>query len=129
MSLETYPVPTFKQTLATIISVTKFALLYFIISQNNPLITFGLAAEGSPTPPWLASMQENKVYTCLMIFFLSNAMESTLTSTGAFEVYANNERLYSKIETGQVPQPQFILGRLDEMLGKPPGSDNFSPNF
>lgn len=90
------------------------------------MITFGLAAPDSPTPQWLASMQENKVYTCLMIFFVSNAIESTLTSTGAFEIYANNENIYSKIATGQVPQPPVVLSKLDELLGKPPGSDNFN---
>ena len=64
-----------------------------------------------------------------MIFFVSNAIESTLTSTGAFEVYANDQLIASKLETGNVPQPNTIAQKLDEMLGKAPGSDHFSQGF
>jgi len=57
---------------------------------------------------------------------MTNAIESMLTSTGAFEVYANDKLLYSKIENGQVPQPNIIVSQLDEIFGKAPGSDSFT---
>jgi len=107
----------------------KFALIYAVCSQGNPLVMFGFAAADSPIPPWLDSMKNNKIYSCLMIFFMTNAIESTLTSTGAFEVYANDKLMYSKIQTGQVPQPNIIVGQLDEMFGKTPGSDAFKAEF
>ena len=37
VSLETYPVPPMKQTIASAISFIKFFLLFLIISQTNPL--------------------------------------------------------------------------------------------
>ena len=37
VSLETYPVPKFKQTIASAIGILKMALLFLIVSQTNPL--------------------------------------------------------------------------------------------
>jgi len=129
VSLETYPVPPFKQTIATVVGLAKFFLLFLIISQTNPLTLVGQAGPEDPAPAWLEKLRESKVYACLMIFFVSNAIESTLMSTGAFEIYANEQLIASKLETGNVPQPNTIAQKLDEMLGKAPGSDHFSQGF
>jgi len=129
VSLETYPVDPMKQTIASAISLVKFFLLFLIISQTNPLTLIGQAGPEDAAPAWLEKLRESKVYACLMIFFVCNAIESTLTSTGAFEVYANDQLIASKLETGNVPQPNTIAQKLDEMLGKSPGSDHFSQGF
>jgi len=129
VSLDTYPVPPFKQTLASIVSLAKFFLLFLIISQTNPLTFIGQAGPDDAAPAWLEKLRESKVYSCLMIFFVTNAIESTLMSTGAFEIYANEQLVSSKLQTGQVPQPGAVVQQLDELLGKPPGSDNFSQGF
>jgi thioredoxin reductase-like selenoprotein T len=33
---------------------------------------------------------ENKMYACMMLFFVCNAVESQLVSTGAFEISVDN---------------------------------------
>ncbi len=33
---------------------------------------------------------ENKMYACMMLFFICNAVESQLVSTGAFEISVDN---------------------------------------
>ncbi|WAR28533.1 LOW QUALITY PROTEIN: SELT-like protein [Mya arenaria] len=43
------------------------------------------------------------VYACLMIFFISNAIEGQLISTGAFEISFNDVPVWSKLETGRIP--------------------------
>jgi len=118
-----------KQTIASAVGILKFLLLFLIVSQTNPLTLIGQAGPEDAAPAWLEKLRESKVYSCLMIFFVSNALESTLVSTGAFEVYANEQLISSKLETGQVPQPNFVVQKLDELLGKAPGSDNFSQQF
>jgi len=57
---------------------------------------------------------------------MGNAIEGFLLSTGAFEIYANNELIFSKIQSGQIPQPGPLTNRIDELLGKPVGSDAFN---
>ncbi|CAF3649702.1 unnamed protein product, partial [Rotaria sp. Silwood2] len=45
----------------------------------------------------------NKIYACIMIYFLSNSLESYLMTTGAFEISIDNVQLWSKLETGRLP--------------------------
>lgn len=113
----------------------KFGLIVMIVSQFNPLLMLGLVSAENPEPEWLQKMRESKIYSVMMIFFVGNALESTLISTGAFEIYANRGQyfagmdhsslIWSKLAHKSVPQPTQIIPMLDEMMGKPPGSENF----
>lgn len=46
---------------------------------------------GSVEPSWWKWCVENKVYSCLMMFFMCNILEGHLVSTGAFEIFFNGE--------------------------------------
>ena len=54
-------------------------------------------------------MLDNKLYAGLMIFFLSNAVETQLISTGAFEIVLDSLPVWSKIESGRIPQPPELF--------------------
>lgn len=49
-----------------------------------------------------------------MLFFLSGMIETQLISTGAFEVYLNEELLWSKIRSGKVPEFAELFNMIDE---------------
>ena len=59
-------------------------LILAIIAGTNVFDYLGLE-----TPSVWTWTQQNKFYACLMIFFLCNAAESQLISTGAFEILFN----------------------------------------
>jgi len=40
--------------------------------------------------------------------FVGNAIHGSLTSTGAFEVYVDNNLVFSKIQSGMMPTPQDL---------------------
>ena len=66
-------------------------LILAIIAGTN---VFGYL--GLETPSVWTWTQQNKFYACLMIFFLCNAAESQLISTGAFEILFNgNNKFYA----------------------------------
>lgn len=92
---------------------------------------------GVTTPSVWEWTQQNKFYACLMTFFLCNAIEGQLISTGAFEIILNgkiyllrflNEYLYtfsnfqadvplwSKLETGRIPQPPELFQMIDNHI-------------
>ncbi|KAK6009010.1 selT/selW/selH selenoprotein [Teladorsagia circumcincta] len=52
----------------------------------------------------------------MMLFLLTNMVESTLMSTGAFEIYLDKEQIWSKLESGRVPSPQELLQMIDSQL-------------
>lgn len=45
----------------------------------------------------------------MMLFFLCNTIEGQLVSSGAFEIYLNDMPVWSKLETGRIPQPPELF--------------------
>jgi len=48
-----------------------------------------------------------------MIFFLANAIETQLLSTGAFEIYLNDVQIWSKLSSQRVPHENELLQMLN----------------
>ena len=74
----------FDRHIASFLSVFKLVLIGLIIVGKDPFAFFGMQA-----PSIWQWGQENKVYACMMVFFLSNMIENQCMSTGAFEITLN----------------------------------------
>lgn len=48
-----------------------------------------------PRPSWWIWCTENKLYACMMLFFLSNLIEGQLMQSGAFEITLNDVPVWS----------------------------------
>ena len=96
---------------AQIFSILKILLIMMVLSSFNPFPFFGVE-----TPAWAAWMLENKIYACMMTFFLCNAVETQLISTGAFEISLNDMPVWSKIESGRIPQPGELFQIIDNHM-------------
>jgi len=116
ISGDNYPPGGLRLQAAQFISVIKFALILMVLVTFNPF-----QAIGQETPSWAAWMLENKIYACMMTFFLCNAVETQLISTGAFEIQLNDMPVWSKLEAGRIPQPgelfQIIENNMNMKLG------------
>jgi thioredoxin reductase-like selenoprotein T len=106
---DNYPPPAVRQILATCISFIKFAILAVVAMGINPFTQFF----NIPAPSWYQYALDNKIYFCLMVFFLTNAIEGQMYSTGAFEVHYNDVLVWSKIKSGRVPSPQELMQIID----------------
>jgi len=67
---ENYPPPPTKALIARILSMVKMALLVCLLFGQNPFVLLNI-----PTPAVYSWALENKMYACLMVFFLSNSIE------------------------------------------------------
>ncbi|XP_013393832.1 selenoprotein T2, partial [Lingula anatina] len=106
-----YPPPPLKATIAQILGLVKIGLIIMIASGFNPFPALGV-----DTPSAYTWASENKVYACLMLFFICNAVEGQLISTGAFEVTFNDVPIWSKLETGRIPSPQEFFQIIDNNM-------------
>ncbi|GMT04849.1 hypothetical protein PENTCL1PPCAC_27023 [Pristionchus entomophagus] len=107
-----------KTYVAQAINLLKMGGLIVVVTGSNPLAALGLAA-----PTILTWAHGNKLSACMMLFLLSNMVESSLMSTGAFEIFLGENQLWSKIESGRVPAPGELLQMIDsqlELAGKIP---------
>ncbi|XDV36883.1 hypothetical protein PO909_006598 [Leuciscus waleckii] len=84
---ENYPPKPINKYLGNFISYFKLLAIALIVTGQNPFQMFGM-----DTPRIWSWGQENKIFSCLMAFFLSNMLETHFLSTGAFEVTLNGVR-------------------------------------
>merc|ERR1712111_162192 len=98
--------------MSQLLGVLKFIVMGMVIYGFNPWSQMGLGS----TPGIVTWAFENKIYACLMTFFLCNMIETQLISSGAFEVSVNGETVWSKLEMGNPPQPQQLLNLVKEKL-------------
>lgn len=108
---ENYPPAQWKALLAQVLSFGKIGLIMMIVLGHNPFPMLGIE-----TPSVVNWALQNKLYACMMLFFISNAVEGQLISTGAFEVNFNDVPVWSKLENGRVPSPQELFQIIDSQM-------------
>ncbi|CAO2613087.1 Thioredoxin reductase-like selenoprotein T [Lemmus lemmus] len=104
------PQPIYRH-IASFLSVFKLVLIGLIIVGKDPFAFLGMQA-----PSIWQWGQENKVYACMMVFFLSNMIENQCMSTGAFEITLNDVPVWSKLESGHLPSMQQLVQILDNEM-------------
>lgn len=110
--------------------MVKVLLIVAIISQFDIFAFFNIV----PTPTWWNMIISNKMYACMMVFFVGNMLEQTvsalnliqlhwllsatlqLISSGAFEIFLNDVPVWSKLQTGRIPAPQELFHIIDSQL-------------
>mmetsp|Transcript_10517 Transcript_10517/g.28921 ORF Transcript_10517/g.28921 Transcript_10517/m.28921 type:complete len:96 (+) Transcript_10517:368-655(+) len=64
-------------------------------------------------------IREKKMLIVMGALFIGNTMKNSLLSTGAFEVWFDEEVVWSKLATGQMPRSEVgLVGALEAVLAK-----------
>lgn len=105
---ENFNPPGYNMHIATALRFAKYLLILLIVCG----VEFG----GRPMPSIWQWCVENRMYSCIMIFFIGNAIEMQLISSGAFEIHFNDVPVWSKLETGRIPQPPELFDIIDAQL-------------
>lgn len=93
-----------RSQLVNLLFITKIAVLIMIYMDFNPFTYFQMES-----PRLWNYLSQSKVSSSLMILFLANSIESNMMSTGAFEIYYNDMPIWSKLDTGRMPQMSELL--------------------
>lgn len=93
-------------------------LLYYVkmVILVGVLLRVNIVPFVATQPNWWTWCVDNRLYTCVVIFFLGNSVENMLMSTGAFEIMFNDVPVWSKLETGRIPQPPELFQIIDNTL-------------
>lgn len=68
---------------------------------------FSLIGMAQP-PAWYHVVAENKIMTFGTVWF-ANSLANKLIATGAFEIFLDDQPVYSKLETGRLPTIRDIV--------------------
>lgn len=75
-------------------------------------------AAGVALPPqYVAALREKRMAIVMGVWFVGNMINNSLISTGAFEVFANGQLVFSKLATGQMPTLAEIMAGVQNALG------------
>ncbi|CAG9854624.1 unnamed protein product [Phyllotreta striolata] len=106
-----YDPPGFNMFIAKAIGWIKMAIILCILAKINVFEYIN-----QPRPSWWDWCTENRLYACMMLFFLCNILEGQLIQSGAFEISLNDVPLWSKLETGRIPQPAELFQIIDSHM-------------
>lgn len=90
-----YPPGTGRQLAAKIVKFVQMGFLGLIIAGENIFQVLG-----QPLPAFLSQIQGNKWGFGMGAWFIGSQLSTTLVSTGAFEIYVNENLEYSKLNLG-----------------------------
>ncbi|XP_045471609.1 thioredoxin reductase-like selenoprotein T homolog CG3887 [Harmonia axyridis] len=106
-----YEPPGMSMFLSRLIGFVKMFLILCILAGVNIFEYIN-----QPRPSWWTWCTDNKIYACMMLFFLSNIIEVQLVQSGAFEILLNDVPVWSKLETGRIPQPAELFQIIDNHM-------------
>lgn len=105
-----YPPSAQAELISKITSTLWFVGIVVLMGGEQILKLVGLNQ-----PELLDFVSKNKVGIFFGLFLLNSLGASQLT-TGAFEVYFDADLIYSKLQTGRLPNPTDIAGMLTPKL-------------
>jgi selT/selW/selH-like putative selenoprotein len=71
-----------------------------------------------PVPHWYRQVAQNRIGYLMLAFFVGNMISNSLKQTGAFEVYYDGRLIWSKLQSGRVPDLGSILRALVQAIGR-----------
>ncbi|KAJ4725567.1 SelT-like protein [Melia azedarach] len=97
--LANYPPPLPKRLLAKVVPAVQIGVIGIIMAGEQIFPMLGIV-----TPPqWYYSLRANRFGSMASTWLLGNFLQSFLQSSGAFEVYCNDELVFSKLKEGRFP--------------------------
>lgn len=92
-----YPPTPLKGYLAWILGYLKYGAFAFVMFGETIFGWIGMAV-----PNWYVNVKEKSWMFTMGLFFLFNMVETSLNSTGAFEIYVDDKEVFSKLKAGRM---------------------------
>ena len=102
---EAYPLSPARALLSKVVSVLQIGLfvLPFLVGR----------VEQIRNHPYYQVFEQRKIMFLIGGYFLLNMLQNAVSSTGAFEVYLDNQLIFSKLASGRVPSVHELARYLN----------------
>lgn len=107
MTGDEYPAPLTNQYISSFVGVFQMGLIAFMFI--GPTIFQKMEME---TPAFVQQLQEKKFMVIMAAFILGNMIRTQLLATGAFEIYFDDELVFSKLKSDQIPTTEILTSLL-----------------
>jgi selT/selW/selH-like putative selenoprotein len=97
---DNFPPPPIAELLLKLLNVVQMLGLIVVFLGDRVFYLVGF----SQAPAWFASVQKNGMQLAIFLYLLLPNILSKYLITGAFEVILDGQTIFSKLETGRLPQ-------------------------
>lgn len=109
---QVYPMKSSSKLLSNLIYAFQIGMSILMIGGNWIFGKLGIVP-----PPIYHKLVKYKMFIMFGIFFLCNHLRSIVINTNAFEVYFNEQLLFSKMATGDYPTYDVLHALIKEQTG------------
>lgn len=102
-----YPPPPIAIFLNNILSFVQLIAIGWMIVGGDKLLK--LIGYKNQLPSFYYTLQQNPMPIIMFVFLLAPSMISKFQNKGAFEIYLNDQLLFSKLENGYFPTANYLL--------------------
>uniref|UniRef100_A0A2P2ILE7 Uncharacterized protein MANES_09G107600 n=1 Tax=Rhizophora mucronata TaxID=61149 RepID=A0A2P2ILE7_RHIMU len=113
--LANYPPALPKRLLSKVVPVVQFGIIGIIMAGEQIFPRLGFAAP----PPWYYSLRANKFGSVASTWLFGNFIQSFLQTSNAFEVYCNDELVFSKLMENRFPGEIELRDLIGKKLAHP----------
>jgi thioredoxin reductase-like selenoprotein T len=109
-----YPPPPLVELLSNVIWLFQVVgLIWMILGGDRLLHMCGLATTDAHNrlilPPWYYQIQENRVQLGIFLYLLLPQIANKWVITGAFEIFVDEQLVWSKLQSGRFPTHAEII--------------------
>ncbi|KAL3159719.1 hypothetical protein ABBQ38_010125 [Trebouxia sp. C0009 RCD-2024] len=108
----TYPVSATKARLSQLITIVQFSIIGVMIFGDKLFPMLGMQP-----PDMYEQVRDKKFAVGMAAWFFGNMASSSISNTGAFEVFYNGSLVFSKLDTGQMPNLSAIVQSIGALSG------------
>jgi hypothetical protein len=107
------PAPPFHEFLSKILSLCQLIGIAWIVLGGDKLLRMlPMYKAGRPLPAFYWTIQDNPVPIAIFLFLLAPQIVSKLRPSAAFEVYLDDNLIFSMLKTGGLPTVDKLVNPL-----------------
>lgn len=107
---EEYPLHFIRKILSYLVTITQISVFTTMILGES-IKPFLINIIPNYLIDWII---ENKLLSLIISFFAGNILQSNISNTGAFEIFYNGNQIWSKLQTGNVPNINQLMLILNQ---------------
>eukprot|EP01025_Chloroclados_australasicus_P032209 TRINITY_DN32639_c0_g1_i1.p1 TRINITY_DN32639_c0_g1~~TRINITY_DN32639_c0_g1_i1.p1 ORF type:complete len:154 (-),score=8.32 TRINITY_DN32639_c0_g1_i1:314-775(-) len=107
-----HPIPSLQQGIVQVVTAAQLSTAALILVGDRYIFP----ALGMAPPRWYTDLTQNRLVALLGVFLAGNVINNNLAQTGAFEIYYDGRLMFSKLQSGQLPQLDRIMRLLEQAV-------------
>lgn len=110
ISGQEFPIPPLVELLQRVLSYIQLIGVFWMVIGGQPL--FRMLGYQQEMPRWFWTIQNNGMKIAAFVYMFLPQILNSFAVNGAFEIYLNDEEIFSKLKQGGFPQQHDLINPL-----------------